>query len=261
MHCLLTDETNTEPSERGKFFIYGGLFFPFAKFDDLDAGIAAIRKKAGYERGDSFKFDTNFRPAHVSVEASTQAKKELVQLCLDSGCKFIALVILHKIIDRQHPEHKYLWAANEVIGRFNRFLAEEAKDTGIVLIDTLPLKQQWQFLTEKFVKGLPLHTGGCTSLPRIRLYASTCLNASYLGSAIDVVLGSFRYCINAPSNRQRAAEMMRRVLQLMWHSRAGNRIFVREKGLILRPEKIIVDSYRKEYDQLREEITNLIRGE
>jgi hypothetical protein len=140
MYCLLTDETNAEPSGRAKFFIYGGLFFALDKFSDLDRGIGAIRANAGYKLGDSLKFDTNFRPEHVSIEASIVAKKEVIQLCLELGCRFIALVILHNIIDKSHPENKYLWAADHVIGRFNHFLAVDGKDTGMVLIDTLPIE-------------------------------------------------------------------------------------------------------------------------
>jgi hypothetical protein len=260
MYCLLTDETNAEASAKAKFFIYGGLFFPLDKLPDLDRNVGTIRAKAGYKLGDSFKFDTNFRPKHVSIEASTEAKKEVVQFCRDLGCRFIALVILHSIIDQSKPENKYLWAADHVIGRFNRFLADEGKDTGIVLIDTLPLKQQWQYLSDKFVNGLHLQSGNTVSLDRIRLYASTCLNASYVASAIDIVLGSFRYCVNDPTNRSTATEMLRGVARLMWHVRAGDRILLRDRGLIFRPEVVKVDAYRKEYDNLQEHLTALIRG-
>ena len=103
MYCLLTDETNAEASAKAKFFIYGGLFFPLDKLPDLDRHVETIRAKAGYKLGDSFKFDTNFRPKHVSIEASTEAKKEVVQLCLDLGCRFIALVILYRILDQSKP--------------------------------------------------------------------------------------------------------------------------------------------------------------
>jgi hypothetical protein len=177
------------------------------------------------------------------------------------GCKFIALVILHDIIDKFHPEKKYLWAADHVIGRFNHFLKQEANDTGIVCIDTLPLKQQWQYLSEKFTTGLRLHGGGTVSLDRIRLYASTCLNASHIASAIDVVLGSFRYCVNAPVNRQSATQMIRNVVQLMWHLKDGNHIYLGDRGLILRPEHVNVAAYQKEYDDLQEHLRSLIRGD
>lgn len=261
MYCLLTDETNAEPSGNAKFFIYGGLFFPFEKFSELDRGIARIRADAGYRLGDSFKFDTNFRPGHVSVEASKSAKKAIVQLCLDLDCRFIALAILHTIIEKKHPENKYLWAADHVIGRFNYFLATEAKDTGFVLIDTLPLKQQWRFLSDKFVTGLHLHQGGTATLDHIRLYGSTCLNASYIASAIDIVLGSFRYCINAPKNREIATAMLRSVVRLMWHIRDGDRILLLDRGLILRPATVTKPEYKKEYDDLLKHLQALINGE
>jgi len=48
MFILLTDETNTQPTDDIKFFAYGGLFFPIEKLPDLHTEIETIRKEAGY---------------------------------------------------------------------------------------------------------------------------------------------------------------------------------------------------------------------
>jgi hypothetical protein len=122
------------------------------------------------------------------------------------------------------------------------------------------LKQQWHYLSDKFISGLHLHGGGTASLDHIRLYGSTCLNASYIASAIDIVLGSFRYCVNVPKNPQTASEMIRSVARLMWHVRDGDRILLRDRGLIVRPETVKVPAYQKEYDDLLEQLKALIRG-
>ena len=40
--------------------------------------------------------------------------------------------------------------------------------------------------------------------------------------------------VNDPSNRSTATEMLRGVARLMWHLRAGDRILLRDRGLIFR---------------------------
>ena len=54
--------------------------------------------------------------------------------------------------------------------------------------------------------------------------------------------------------------MLRGVARLMRHVRAGDRILLRDRGLIFRPEVVKVEAYRKEYDNLQEHLTALIRG-
>jgi hypothetical protein len=68
-----------------------------AKLPELHARIAEIRKANGYLPADRLKFDTNARPKHVSVEAATAAKRDVVSACIACDCKFIAYVILHSI--------------------------------------------------------------------------------------------------------------------------------------------------------------------
>lgn len=250
MHCLFTDETNSEESTKNKFFVYGGILFDMARYRELDEGIQAIRTTAGYEPGDILKFDTNFRPQHVSIEAATEAKKLVVQLCLKCGCRFISLIILHKIIDKSNKDNKFLWAADHVIGRFNRYLSEEVNDVGIVFIDTLPVNSQWKYLSEKFIKGLHRRDDTWVSLDQIRCYSATCMNASNMASVIDIVLGSFRYCVNEPKNMEAASEMMKQVVSMMWHHKVGDTIHLAGRGLMLRPKEIKVAQYKQEYDNL-----------
>jgi hypothetical protein len=258
MYLLATDETNTQASKNVKFFIYGGLFIPFDKFLEIDLEIGKIRTAAGYKSHDLFKFDTNLRPNYVSIENFTEAKRKTVDLCLKTGCQFSALAILHKIINRQNPDTMYLWAADHVLDAFNRYLIEK-KDYGFCLVDTLPVDSQWHYLREKFVTGL--HKKGDTIVPleRIRLYGSTCANSSHINSAIDIVLGTFRYCVNNPKNLEIAKVMMANVIRMMWHTRNGENIYLANKGLILRPHEIKVEAYKKEYADLVAHINVLIK--
>lgn len=128
MYLLVADETNRQPSDDVRFFVYGALFFPISSLTELDEGIEQIRKVAGYKPEDQFKFDTRARPSHVSFQACTAAKSSVLDLCKSVNCKFLAHVILHEIIKNQDAEQQCYWAADYVFGRFNTFLREEVND-------------------------------------------------------------------------------------------------------------------------------------
>ena len=258
MHLLFTDETNVTPSDAAKFFVYGGLIVPGESLTTLDHEIDKIRVAAGYKPCDLLKFNTATRPAHVEVTAATEAKRRILALCRDTGCKFIVHVILHKIIASQPQDQQTQWAADYVIGRFNYFL-KETNDEGVCVIDNLPNGSQWSYLADKFCKGLAVDSS-TVPLDRIRLFAASCIGASHAMSAVDIVLGSFRYCLNSPSNPDVARQMFRDVAGLMWHKKVGDNLYVRGRGLILRPEveMIAVTTYRQEYDALIEHFKGLM---
>jgi hypothetical protein len=258
MYILLADETNRTPSKDAKFFIYGGLLFSLEKLDELDIEIEKIRKSAGYCAGDEFKFDTRSRPSHVTFENSTKAKGQVVDLCLRVGCKFIAHVILHEIIKNQDQEQQVQLAADYVIGRYNQYLIEN-NGTGLCVVDNLPGKTQFKYLSDKYTYGLTLSYEHKIRLDRIKLFAASCSNASNVSSAMDIVLGSFRYCINNPKNPEAAKIMMKNVMNLMWHEKKEGKIFTIGKGLILRPElEKVPYKYRPDYDELLSNINVLL---
>lgn len=262
MHILLADETNRRPSADCKFFVYGGLLLPVEKLPELHTGVEAIRQETGYKPGDILKFDTRERPTHIPIEKATEAKQKTVSLCITLGCKFIAHVILHDIIKNQDPDQHILWAADSVFGRFHKYLDTVVHDDGIIVVDNLPVKAQFQYLSEKFAYGLHLHDGTDKSLSRIKLFAASCVGASHANSAMDIVLGSFRYCINNPKNRDAAREMIGAVTKLIWHDKTESTLLVIDRGLIPRPriKDIKVEKYKQEYTDLFVQINTLIKG-
>lgn len=92
------------------------------------------------------------------------------------------------------------------------------------------------------------------------MFASTCVGASHVASAMDIVLDRFRYCINNPQNFEAACAMLRQVVAIMWHKKVGDKLLVRGRGLILRPEisQIRVREYRQEYEALIEKLKELL---
>lgn len=240
------------PSTESKFFIYGGLIFPAEVIPEIDFGVQKIREEAGYLPQDELKFNTRERPKNLKKEEVTKAKEKVLLICEDKGVLFIALLIHHKIIKEREREEQVGRAANHVIGRFNQFLSENSS-YGICLVDRLPMKSGYEYLKQKFTKGLDMDSGYYIKLDRIKLFGSTCSNASHLSSVVDVVLGSFRYCVNNPENEV-TKKIFKKVVSLMWGREFRGEKHVREKGLIIRPKDIKIKGYEEEYNGLLERL-------
>jgi hypothetical protein len=257
MHFLFTDESNLNPRENVKFFTYGGLIIEANQLRNLHDRIEAIRTQYGYTSRDQLKFDTHVRPTHLSVEDVTNAKQAVVQACIECNCLFIAYVVLHAIARNTPINDTIMWGANQVIGKFNYFL-EQNNSHGVVAVDRLPHGAEFQYLAEKFTGGLTLQDGEVVALNRISLFTSTCVNASHASSAMDIVLGSWRYCINQPYNVDAARVMMDNLTKLIWCERDGNRLLAFEKGLIFRPRNVGRQDYAAEYTALLNHINGLL---
>lgn len=257
MHFLFTDETNLPSDPTARFFAYGGLIVPPAKLGELHAGIAKIRRDAGYRPTDELKFQTSVRPAHVSVGQCTTAKNSVVDLCIRLQCRFIAYVVLHEIAKNRPIGEVVSWGASHVIGRFNYFLSTIQGD-GVVVLDRLPGAAEYSLLTDRFTRGLTFPDRSQVELDRIRLFASSCSNASHASSAMDIVLGTFRYCINQPKNVPAARAMMANITKLIWCERDGENLYPFERGLIFRPKEIKSQTYQQEYDDLLAWINELL---
>lgn len=258
MYFLITDETNINPNESIKFFIYGGLILPGDIVNILNSRIEMIRDNYGYLSKDSLKFDSHSRPKQVTIENSKKAKEDVIKVCLELGCKFIVYVALHDIIKSKNILDSIKIGADHVIGRFNKFLSEN-KTYGICFIDRLSNSSEYQYMSSKFTEGLNVNDEKKVVLDKIIMYASTCNNASHLSSVVDIVLGAFRYSINSPKNVEIAKELMGLLVTMLWHTRDGNDIYAIEKGLIFRPKEIKVPKYNDEYKNLLDNINELIK--
>ncbi len=260
MYLLLTDETNRQPSTNTRFFIYGGLFFDLVQLPKLDQKIAQIRRRAGYVPTDPFKFNTKSRPKQVATEAHTAAKRELLLACQELDCRFIVNLTHHEIAKNQNQKIQVMWAANRMIGRFNHFLSRYVGDDGICVVDNLPKDTQWNYLREKHTRGLVLPDRE-TPLDRIRLFAASTINASHVMSAVDVVLGAFRYCVNNPQNVDAARLMMRDVVRLIWHQKVGDTYHLIGRGWIQSPKNLDeYPTFKPEYDKLAQHINGLLEN-
>lgn len=259
VYLLLTDETNRDRTETQQFF-YGGIFFDISLLPVITRSVIRIREEAGYRPDDTFKFDTNSRPRHVSPEKFKEAKRSVLQLCERLGIKAIVCCILHDIIRNQTPEDRFKQTASYVIGRFHRFLAEY-KAEGLCIMDNIDRRMEYRFASEKLQRGLKLYWGQYLKLPRIHAFAITTVNAAYAMSVLDIVLGAFRYCVNGPVNRDAAREMMKSLMNILWSDPSKDDYRFVDRGFILRPrlEKIRVPAHKQKYQDLRHSLIQLLR--
>ena len=257
LYLLFTDETNQQPSQKSKFFIYGGVFIPADKLEELHILIEQVRQNNGFLPGDEFKFDTRSRPKRVTREQLTIAKNAVLEGSAQLGVRFTACLVLHQIARKDSKEKLIRQGANTVLSAFHRFL-EEKNTTGICMMDRLPFGRDYQYLQEKFQRGLTFPDGHCQRLDRIPLFASTCQGASHGSSVIDIVLGAFRYCVNERARDIAPRAMFPVIIRMMWHRRKGDTLYLREYGLLFRPKEVIVEDYELEYNELTEHFKRLL---
>ena len=262
MYYLFADETNTTPKyDRGvKFFIYGGLIVPADQLSSIDSEIRKLRNDKGYLPTDSLKFDSHSRPSSVSAEDFGKIKNQIVELAINKGCVALLYVAHHEIAKGPGLATTIKWGADHIISKFHNFLNTK-RDAGIMILDRLSDTAEYSMLTEKFTTGL-IYPDKTVPLERIKIFASSCDNASHLSSLADIVIGSFRYCINDPANFEASKVMMGNLVKLVWadKDKSGEHLYPFEKGLTFRPrpETVTIPQYKADYDLLLKHLNTLL---
>lgn len=250
MQILLLDETNVDRTKASNFFIYGGVFCSLDIVPQLHVKIEKIRAETGFKNVDLFKFDTNTRPAKVSSSKFNQAKEMLLDECIDKKVSFIAYIVHHKIAHKHSLKKKIEWSSSEIIDKFNQFLLQR-KEYGIVVFDKLPFRGDCAYIRKLFTQGITTATSrNFYHVPRNILgYNMTTSGASHLNSLADIVLGSFRYCVNSREDNRVARKLFPKIMQLMHGSEdeKGNKN-IRNAGLLVMPHNPFV--YFGDYKKL-----------
>ena len=249
MHLMFGDEADHEAG-RAKFIVYGGLIVESAQATVLSGRIAEIRRQYGFQPGDPLKFATRSRPPHVTANQHTDAKQQVLAAALEVGAVFTAYAALHALIVNREAEDRVKFAANTVLGSYNRYL-ERADSYGIALMDRMPLEHEHRYFHEKFQQGLVMPDGRAVALDRILAFAATSDGASHLSSVADIVLGSFRYCVNEPERDVAGRALYPQVARLLWTVQHQGQARFEGWGLNLRPMRVTRADHQSEYDELR----------
>jgi hypothetical protein len=258
VYLLFGDETDREQGGRAQFFIYGAIFVPVVRAVGLHGAVERIRLRNGFRAGDSLKFSGTELPERISRDTHRETKRQVLEAASEAGVQFCAQLVSHEVARRQPQATLVKWGANTVLGAFNKFLVEQ-REHGIVVLDHLPIPHPDRFIREKFQVGLTFEGGGTRRLSQIICYTHSCDGASHLASVADVVLGSFRYCVNEPERDQAPRAILPLVVRLMWHRRDGDRVILAGRALMLRPRERRAECHQAAYTQLLERLTVLLQ--
>jgi hypothetical protein len=256
-HILLCDETNKEATEKSRFFIYGGLFVPIAAIGTLHDAVEEIRQEYGFRPDDLLKFSPRDKPNHVSLEAHKLAKQAILERAAGLGIACVFSLTHHQVAKNRSLDELVGWGANTIFGAFNEYLSFHG-GSGMAVTDRLPFVKDFSFLREKFQIGLSFPSGRTKRLSRIALFASSCEGASNLLSVNDVVLGSFRYCINELDKTIAPKEIMSKLVRLIWHKVISGKLYLNEFGLRFRPRAVNMALYKKDYDEVEDHLRSLM---
>lgn len=196
----------------------------------------------------------------MDAEVHKSAKNAVIEACHTAGVKLIVYMIHHSILQ---PEWKAEYALNSVLVAFNGIFLRDQDDYGIVVIDRQPDQAgSYGMLKRKFLEGLSVGDSGFPgTLDRTVMFASICDGASHVSSAVDIVLGGFRWVVNEidnPKVRATQRTIFTNVAQMMYGKEEDGRFKIRERGLILRPKDIKVPKYQDDYDVLLAYFAELI---
>ncbi|WP_417830418.1 hypothetical protein [Thalassospira sp.] len=251
MHLLYCDESNLE-KRPGEFLLYGGLRIDPKHAHDLSLALDELRLNAKVPRDYRFKFAPG--PKGMPHDDFINLKAEMFAIAAKFEVKLIAYLILHDVA--KNPDEARRNGINAVCYNFDCFL-RQVSSSGLVLIDRF--NDQGNLidghLRDKFSIGLK----NMPYSPELRLtqilgFHTSAIGQSHFPSLVDVVLGSFRFAINAYTRNQEsllttAGVLLKLIEPLLWRGSSGGA--VPELSLVFSPKVIKAEKYRQQYEGLK----------
>jgi hypothetical protein len=260
MYLMFGDEADKEAAKNKKFFVYGGVFVPTNSISPLHAEVERLRVAAGMAATDSLKSGTNTKPATMTAEKHRQIKNDVMKAAREKGnVRFCAQVTLHELARNQEHDDRVQFGANTILGKFNAFLRDQGS-YGFAVMDRMPVKTPYEYLKEKFQVGMTFPDRPSVRLDRILGLLHGADGTSHLCSVCDILLGSFRYCVNEPDNEEAGKAMFPTLMEMMWKVVQDGKPKVREFGLCFRPINVDVPKFKEEYDSLETRLRGYLSG-
>jgi hypothetical protein len=260
MYLMFGDEADKEAAKDKKFFVYGAVFVPTNSISPLHAEVERLRVGAGMAASDSLKSGTNSKPKSMSAETHRQLKNDVMKAAREKGnIRFCAQVTLHELARNRDHDDRVEWGANTILGKFNTFLREQGS-YGFAVMDRMPVKTPYEYLKEKFQVGMTFPDKPSMRLDRILGLSHGADGTSHLCSVCDILLGSFRYCVNEPDNEEAGKAMFPTLMEMMWKVKQGGTTQVREFGLYFRPLNVDAPKFKAEYDALETRLQGYLNG-
>jgi hypothetical protein len=178
-------------------------------------------------------------------------KAKVIELAIQHGVVFCAYAILHALASNQAHRELVAFGANTLLGKFNEFLSTDKDTVGFVMFDKIPIPHHHTYLREKFQVGLTFPDGNMKRLEKVVGLATIADGQSHLASLCDILVGSWRYCVNEPEMDVACKAMFPKLMDLMWKRKLNGKLYVRDYGFVLRPMEVHKPAYKKEYEDLR----------
>lgn len=253
MRILVADETNNEPSDNVKFFLYGGVIFDSESVKKVGDSIRSLRNEFDMGETEKLKFNLRSCPKALTKEQHTEMKNRIIDIATKYKVSVIINCVLHDIAKNKSKNKLVEMTSATVFRRFNQY-CKENDAPGLVLADQWPCDNGFGFLESCQQEGIQYKLGEKVSLPMIYGYAQISDNSTTLMSVADIILGAFRYCINERNKTIVNTTLMPKIARLMWYTNENGNRKLRNRGLNISPREIQVQKYKKEYDALIDHI-------
>lgn len=252
MYLLYCDETNL--AERaGDFLIYGGVAVNTGLVLALSQRIDEIRTANGVDPSFNLKFNPG--PDQLDHRQFIGLKQAVIEVAVEHRVKLIVYLVLHDIA--RNPDEARRFGINTVCYHFDCLLNQWG-EPGLVLVDRFNDEGNVidGHLREKFSVGLKaMPFSDQIRLGNIVGLHYSAIGQSHMTSVIDIILGSFRFAINAHTRDERQNEATARrllgMLAPMCHREGADRK-ISELSLSFSPKMIQRDHFRARYDALKQ---------
>lgn len=252
MHLLYCDESNLE-RRFGDFLIYGGMVIDSNNAHALSNEIDDIRAEADVDRDFRLKFNPG--PPNLSHQEFLELKQAVIEAAIRHGAKLLIYLILHNIARDADEARRF--GINTICYHFYCLLLR-LKGPGLVLIDRFNDQgnQIDAHLAEKFAVGVV----GLPQYPERRLsniigFHNSAVGQSHFPSLVDIVLGSFRFAINAHTRAQdanmRTAGRLLGILEPLFF-REPDGAPISNLSVWFSPMEVHSPFYRQKYHRLKE---------
>lgn len=254
MLFVFVDECNPEPdtsADQNRFLVFGALIVESKVALELTSRVEKIRWKYGFLPSDSLKYAVSDKPAQVSRDDHTAAKKEVLETAANLGVKCFVYFALHKIIDRNGQDTYLGWALDAILTKAQQFYTEEKSSDGfMVFIDRHSRSSQASHMAQKFRerKQQPNAAFNTPDLIGVNLVWD---GTSHLASVCDIVTGSLSYVINNPTRDIAGKSLIKLVRPMVWGRPVGGELSVVGRGLLFRPENQRSEKFRRLYEETK----------
>lgn len=194
LELMFCDETTVQRPTGVEFFLYGGLVVPGSRFEAVCDAVDAARTSIGLKPNEPLKFSGRERPKHVDSAAWTAAKSLLMQLLAPLDLHVFAIFVHESIAKQDEKAH---WALDGVCLAFDAHLGASGGQ-GYVVVDHS--KNLGRSDLADVASGTLAVSTFESALARVRGVSFGHVESSLPLQAIDVVLGSLRYCLEKPQH-------------------------------------------------------------